>query len=80
MIASLFRPTTFHNAVSYASVFQKSLLSSPISSILLQPGLTRGFKVRTSVKKLCKECYIAKRRGRVYVYCKSNKKHKQRQG
>ncbi|QLG73466.1 hypothetical protein HG535_0E05500 [Zygotorulaspora mrakii] len=42
--------------------------------------LSRGFKVRTSVKKFCSDCYIVRRKGRVYVYCKSNKKHKQRQG
>ncbi|KAG7660748.1 uncharacterized protein J8A68_005710 [[Candida] subhashii] len=40
----------------------------------------RQFKVRTSVKKLCKDCYVVKRSGRVYVLCKSNGKHKQRQG
>lgn len=40
----------------------------------------RGFKVRTSVKKFCKDCYMVRRKGRVYVYCKSNGKHKQRQG
>lgn len=41
---------------------------------------TRTFKVRTSVKKFCKDCYMVRRKGRVYVYCKSNGKHKQRQG
>ncbi|QLQ79738.1 hypothetical protein HG537_0C03870 [Torulaspora globosa] len=46
----------------------------------LTPCLTRGFKVRTSVKKFCNDCYIVRRKGRVYVYCKSNGKHKQRQG
>ncbi|RCK60664.1 54S ribosomal protein RTC6, mitochondrial [Candida viswanathii] len=45
---------------------------------LYQP--IRTFKVRTSVKKFCKDCYMVKRKGRVYVYCKSNGKHKQRQG
>jgi large subunit ribosomal protein L36 len=40
----------------------------------------RGFKVRTSVKKFCKDCYMVRRKGRVYVYCKTNGKHKQRQG
>ncbi|AJV96065.1 AAR_G0053990.mRNA.1.CDS.1 [Saccharomyces cerevisiae] len=40
----------------------------------------RGFKVRTSVKKFCSDCYLVRRKGRVYIYCKSNKKHKQRQG
>mgnify|MGYP004715731973 CR=1 FL=1 len=40
----------------------------------------RTFKVRTAVKKLCKDCYMVKRRGKMYVFCKSNNKHKQRQG
>lgn len=51
----------------------------------IAPGMShitaiRGFKVRTSVKKFCKDCYMVRRKGRVYVYCKSNGKHKQRQG
>ncbi|MBI2514722.1 50S ribosomal protein L36 [Candidatus Wolfebacteria bacterium] len=37
-------------------------------------------KVRSSVKKICKSCKIARRRGRVYVLCPKNPKHKQRQG
>ncbi|MCK4338854.1 MAG: 50S ribosomal protein L36 [Candidatus Cloacimonetes bacterium] len=36
-------------------------------------------KVRSSVKKLCKNCKIVKRKGTIYVIC-SNPKHKQRQG
>lgn len=40
----------------------------------------RNYKVRTSVKKMCASCYVARRKGRVYVLCKSNPKHKQRQG
>jgi len=37
-------------------------------------------KVRSSVKKLCEFCKTVKRRGRVYVICSANPKHKQRQG
>lgn len=49
-------------------------------------------KVKASIKKRCRECYIVKRSKRMikpgkvvikptyYVYCKSNPKHKQRQG
>ncbi|SPQ95551.1 Ribosomal protein [Plasmodiophora brassicae] len=37
-------------------------------------------KVRSAVKLMCKECQFAKRRGRVFVICKKNPKHKQRQG
>jgi len=31
-------------------------------------------KVRASVRKLCDACRIVRRRGRVYVVCKENKK------
>lgn len=42
-------------------------------------------KVKASVKKMCEYCYITKRKNtrgheRVYVYCKRNARHKQRQG
>ena len=36
-------------------------------------------KVRPSVKKICKDCKIVRRRGVVYVICK-DPRHKQRQG
>ncbi|PIS14997.1 50S ribosomal protein L36 [Candidatus Shapirobacteria bacterium CG09_land_8_20_14_0_10_38_17] len=37
-------------------------------------------KVQSSVKKRCRDCKIVRRRGRVYVVCKKNPRHKQRQG
>ncbi|MFH1896231.1 MAG: 50S ribosomal protein L36 [bacterium] len=37
-------------------------------------------KVRASVKKICKDCEIIRRKGVVRVVCKVNPKHKQRQG
>ncbi|MBW7888667.1 MAG: 50S ribosomal protein L36 [Bacteroidetes bacterium] len=37
-------------------------------------------KVRASVKKLCENCKIIRRKGVVHVICKKNPKHKQRQG
>ncbi|KAI3424553.1 Ribosomal protein [Psidium guajava] len=37
-------------------------------------------KIRSSVKKMCEFCKTVKRRGRVYVICSANPKHKQRQG
>jgi len=37
-------------------------------------------KVRTSVKRLCRDCVVVLRKGRVRVVCKTNPKHKQRQG
>ena len=36
-------------------------------------------KVRVSVKKMCADCRIIRRKGRVMVICKSNARHKQRQ-
>jgi len=36
-------------------------------------------KVRSSVKKICKDCKIVKRDGVIRVICKTPK-HKQRQG
>jgi|GEM_PF-50105 len=37
-------------------------------------------KVRSAVRRMCKECRTVKRKGRLYVTCVANPKHKQRQG
>ncbi len=42
-------------------------------------------KVKASIKKRCKDCYVVKRKSRegkakIYIYCKKNPNHKQRQG
>ncbi|PNX80332.1 50S ribosomal protein l36, partial [Trifolium pratense] len=37
-------------------------------------------QVRSSVKKMCEYCRTIKRKGRVYIMCTANPKHKQRQG
>jgi len=37
-------------------------------------------KVRTSVKKMCKDCRIVRRERVVRIICERNPKHKQRQG
>jgi len=37
-------------------------------------------KVKTSVKRICKDCKIIRRNRVVRVICKKNPKHKQRQG
>ncbi|KAF8898767.1 ribosomal protein L36-domain-containing protein [Infundibulicybe gibba] len=46
----------------------------------IQPTLSRGMKVRSSVKVMCDGCSVVRRKGRVYVVCSKNPKHKQRQG
>ncbi|MBT3827989.1 50S ribosomal protein L36 [bacterium] len=37
-------------------------------------------KVRTSVKKMCRDCRVIKRGKIVRIICKKNQRHKQRQG
>lgn len=37
-------------------------------------------KVRSSVKPICENCKVIKRRGVVRIICKKNPKHRQRQG
>ncbi|MFZ5954105.1 MAG: 50S ribosomal protein L36 [Candidatus Dependentiae bacterium] len=37
-------------------------------------------KVRTSVKQICTNCRVIKRKGVVRVICQRNARHKQRQG
>ncbi|NWV03608.1 RM36 protein, partial [Ptilonorhynchus violaceus] len=44
------------------------------------PLLLAGLKTKTSLRRRCKDCYIVRRRGRLYVLCKSNPRHKQRKG
>eukprot|EP00611_Tribonema_gayanum_P023360 TRINITY_DN4895_c0_g1_i1.p3 TRINITY_DN4895_c0_g1~~TRINITY_DN4895_c0_g1_i1.p3 ORF type:complete len:125 (-),score=28.35 TRINITY_DN4895_c0_g1_i1:509-883(-) len=37
-------------------------------------------KVRSALRRVCKDCYFVRRKGVLYVYCKRMPKHKQRQG
>ncbi|MBI2053255.1 MAG: 50S ribosomal protein L36 [Candidatus Sungbacteria bacterium] len=37
-------------------------------------------KVQASVKTRCARCKVVRREGRLFVVCKSNPKHKQKQG
>ncbi|MCP3916911.1 MAG: 50S ribosomal protein L36 [bacterium] len=37
-------------------------------------------KVRSSVRRMCSNCKIVKRRGVLRVICKADPRHKQRQG
>ncbi|KAI0825091.1 ribosomal protein L36-domain-containing protein [Trametes gibbosa] len=39
--------------------------------------LSRGMKVRASVKTMCDGCSVVKRKGRIYIICSKNPKHKQ---
>ena len=37
-------------------------------------------KVRSSVRRMCAQCKIVRRRGVLRVICKADPRHKQRQG
>ncbi len=37
-------------------------------------------KVKPSVKPICSDCKVVKRKGKVRIICKKNPKHKQKQG
>lgn len=41
------------------------------------PFLARGMKVRSSVKRMCDGCAVVRRKGRIYIICSKNPKHKQ---
>jgi len=37
-------------------------------------------KVKASIRKICGNCQVVRRKGKVRVICKTNPKHKQVQG
>ncbi|GJM18593.1 MAG: hypothetical protein DHS20C14_08060 [Phycisphaeraceae bacterium] len=39
-----------------------------------------AMKVKASVKRVCNQCQIVRRKGKVRVICKADPKHKQVQG
>jgi large subunit ribosomal protein L36 len=41
------------------------------------PFLARSMKVRSSVKIMCDGCNVVRRKGRVYILCSKNPRHKQ---
>lgn len=48
--------------------------SHPLAQV---PSLARGMKVRSSVKIMCGGCSVVRRKGRIYIICSRNQKHKQ---
>ncbi|GMH04518.1 hypothetical protein Nepgr_006358 [Nepenthes gracilis] len=70
-----------------SSKLRKSVQISgiPANRMVLYNSILRdlrkgAMKVRSSVRKMCEFCRTVKRRGRVYILCTANPKHKQRQG
>ena len=57
------------------------LVTRASCSALLRPEsctvtATQSYKVRTSLKRRCKHCYFAKRKGRMYIECRAKGRHK----
>jgi ribosomal protein L36 len=51
-----------------------SIPRMPVAGSIMQ---VRGMKVRSAVRKFCDSCSIVKRKGKIYVICSANPKHKQ---
>lgn len=54
--------------------------SGAIRPAICPAGRCEQMKVRSSVKRMCSECKIIRRKGKVRVICKAEPKHKQVQG
>ncbi|KAN0065722.1 hypothetical protein ACQY0O_000852 [Thecaphora frezii] len=77
LCSSLAKPAHIPSAISITSTTAASA-SKALSATSLEQ--TRGMKVRSSVKKFCDGCSVVRRKGRLYVICSRDPKHKQRQG
>ena len=71
-LLSRVRPATLpHSHVHHHP--HHALSAAPSANIVL----ARGMKVRASVKTMCDGCSVVKRKGRIYIICSKNPKHKQ---
>uniref|UniRef100_A0A3Q3IHK7 Ribosomal protein n=1 Tax=Monopterus albus TaxID=43700 RepID=A0A3Q3IHK7_MONAL len=55
---------------------------SPLGQCQYLPCIqsSAGMKTKSALKRRCKDCFFVRRRGRLFVFCKTNPRHKQRQG
>jgi large subunit ribosomal protein L36 len=56
-----------------------STMKNSLTFVKVSARLRFAMKVRSSVKRICENCKLVKRQGRVFVIC-TNPRHKQRQG
>jgi large subunit ribosomal protein L36 len=80
-------PLCKHARAASFSALSRTLPSHNLTKTLGSPLLTgtaqstvaqvRGMKVRSAVRKFCESCAIVKRKGKLYVICSANPKHKQ---
>ncbi|KDN40696.1 hypothetical protein K437DRAFT_218026, partial [Tilletiaria anomala UBC 951] len=55
----------------------ESVSASNLPTAAGATSAVRGMKVRSSVKKFCDGCSVVRRKGRLYVICSKDPKHKQ---
>lgn len=65
--------STWRPRILFIALRSTRTITSQLQSI-------RGMKTRSSVKRLCDGCKPVMRKGRVFITCTKNPKHKQRQG
>ena len=69
--------------MDFMSQVQSHMMSSQYASLMKKANLKTikdNMKVKASVKKICRNCKIVRRNGVLFVICKTDPKHKQRQG
>lgn len=61
------------------SSFDKQQAIQRSTSLPIDPHAhqERGMKVRSAVKRFCEGCSVVRRKGRLYVICSKDPKHKQ---
>ncbi|CEJ88958.1 Putative Ribosomal protein [[Torrubiella] hemipterigena] len=83
------RPAVVGTAFTKAAAPGTPLFANAVNSIVRTSSIvqqTRGMKVHSSVKKRCEHCKVVRRKagkrhnGYLYIICKANPRHKQRQG
>jgi len=75
------RARSFQSRVRLAALPSTSLAACghrhQVEASAAVAGGSRGMKVRSAVRKFCEGCSIVRRKGKVYVICSLNPKHKQ---
>ncbi|XP_046659333.1 54S ribosomal protein RTC6, mitochondrial [Homalodisca vitripennis] len=78
---SLTRSSVYLRPITRSSIFTEDV-ASRVTKAFLQPvlpclTLVSGFKVKYTVKRRCKDCYMVVRDGRMYNICPTHPRHKQ---
>ncbi|MBN3322920.1 RM36 protein, partial [Atractosteus spatula] len=80
------RHTEAYRCLSSVAALQPKMLTSvfamhgPKDVPVLRWSQLPGMKTKTALKRRCQDCFFVRRRGKLFVFCKTNPRHKQRQG